>query len=73
MPRIETRDRTQLFYVDAGSGAPVVFVASAWLSSGMWEFQFPFLVSHGFRCVACDRRGHPFRAGMERIRLRHAG
>ena len=24
----------------------------------MWDFQIPFLVDHGFRCVAVDRRGH---------------
>jgi non-heme chloroperoxidase len=33
MPFIETNDRTQLFYTDGGTGKPVVFVASAWLSS----------------------------------------
>jgi non-heme chloroperoxidase len=58
MPYIETTDRTRLFYVDAGSGKPIVFVASAWLSSQMWEFQLPALLAHGFRCVAYDRRGH---------------
>jgi hypothetical protein len=30
MPFIETKDRTQLFYVEGGAGKPVVFVASAW-------------------------------------------
>jgi hypothetical protein len=28
-----------LFYTDGGSGRPVVFVASAWLNSRMWEFR----------------------------------
>ena len=58
MPFFETKDHTQLFYVDAGTGTPIVFVASAWLSSRMWEFQIPHLVGEGFRCIAYDRRGH---------------
>src|SRR5262245_32852755 len=44
--------------MDAGSGTPIVFVASAWLGSRMWECQIPHLVSEGFRCIAYDRRGH---------------
>src|SRR5262245_16607907 len=58
MPFIETNDRTRLFYVDGGAGKPVVFVASAWLSSRMWEFQIPQLAARGLRCIAYDRRGH---------------
>jgi pimeloyl-ACP methyl ester carboxylesterase len=58
MPYIETADHTRLFYIDGGTGKPVVFVASAWLSSRMWEFQLPYLVKRGMRCIAYDRRGH---------------
>jgi non-heme chloroperoxidase len=58
MPFIETSDRTQLFYTDGGAGKPVVFVASAWLGSRMWELQMPELVAAGLRCIAYDRRGH---------------
>jgi non-heme chloroperoxidase len=58
MPFIETNDRTQLFYTDGRSGRPVVFVASAWLSSRMWEFQMTRFVDDGLRCIAYDRRGH---------------
>jgi non-heme chloroperoxidase len=58
MPYIETRDRTRLFYTDAGAGTPIVLVASAWLNSRMWEHQIPALVDQGFRCIAYDRRGH---------------
>ncbi len=58
MPFIETRDRTRLFYTEGGAGTPVVLVASAWLSSQMWEFQMADLVAHGLRCLAYDRRGH---------------
>lgn len=52
MTYIETHHRTSLFYTDCGAGRPMVFVASAWLDSRMWEFQIPFLVDHDFRCIA---------------------
>lgn len=58
MPYLRANDDTQLFYVDGGSGRPVVFVSSAWLSSKMWDFQMPFLCAKGLRCIAYDRRGH---------------
>lgn len=58
MPSIQTRDHTRLFYLDGGNGTPIVFLASAWLDSRMWEFQIPYLVEHGCRCIALDRRGH---------------
>lgn len=58
MPYVSTRDATRLFYIDAGAGRPVLFVSSAWLDSRMWEHQLPYLVDHGYRCVAYDRRGH---------------
>ncbi len=58
MPYVESHDGTRLFYVDGGSGKPVVFVSSAWLSSRMWEHQLQALADQGLRCVAYDRRGH---------------
>jgi non-heme chloroperoxidase len=58
MSFVETNDGTQLFYTDAGSGRSVVLMASAWLSSAMWDFQVPALVDHGLRCITYDRRGH---------------
>lgn len=58
MPYVRTRDNVELFYISGGTGRPIVFVASAWLSSRMWEFQIPYFVDQGFRCVAYDRRGH---------------
>src|SRR3954466_13720091 len=57
MPYVRSHDRLRLFYADAGTGQPLVFVASAWLDSRMWDFRIPYLVDHGFRCVAYDRRG----------------
>jgi non-heme chloroperoxidase len=58
MPFIDVRDGTSIYYFVGGTGSPVVFVSSAWLSSRMWELQFPRLVDQGLRCVAYDRRGH---------------
>jgi non-heme chloroperoxidase len=58
MPYVDTRDNTRLFYTDTHLGRPLLFVASAWLNSRMWEFQIPYFADHGFRCVAYDRRGH---------------
>jgi pimeloyl-ACP methyl ester carboxylesterase len=58
LPYFKTRDNVELFYTTGGSGQPIVFVASAWLSSTMWEFQVPYFVDQGFSCVTYDRRGH---------------
>ena len=58
MPYVHTPDNTRLFYIDTHVGRPMLFVASAWLNSRMWEFQIPYFVDQGFRCIACDRRGH---------------
>ncbi|MFI6520348.1 alpha/beta fold hydrolase [Spirillospora sp. NPDC050679] len=51
-------DGTRLAYEDYGDGPAIVFVASAMLDAGMWEYQLPFFIERGFRCVAFDRRGH---------------
>jgi non-heme chloroperoxidase len=53
-----TRDGTTLYYKDWGSG-PVVVLCHGWpLSADSWEAQMFFLASHGYRCIAHDRRGH---------------
>ena len=58
MSTITTGDGTQLYYKDWGSGLPVVFSHGWPLSADAWESQMLFLASHGYRCIAHDRRGH---------------
>ena len=58
MATFNTTDGTGIFYRDWGSGQPVVFSHGWPLSGDAFEDQMFFLVSHGFRCIAHDRRGH---------------
>src|SRR6185436_14263273 len=41
-----------------GAGQPVVFSHGWPLNADAWEDQMVFLGSHGYRCIAHDRRGH---------------
>ena len=58
MSTLTLKDGTQLYFKDWGSGQPVVFSHGWPLSSDAWEAQMVFLASHGYRCIAHDRRGH---------------
>src|SRR3989441_6586815 len=58
MSTITTKDGTQIYYKDGGSGGPVVFSHGWPLSADAWEDQMVFLGAHGYRCIAHDRRGH---------------
>jgi non-heme chloroperoxidase len=58
MSSFTTKDGTQIYFKDWGSG-PIVSFSHGWpLSSDAWESQMFHLASNGFRCIAHDRRGH---------------
>ena len=58
MDRITTKDGTQIYYKDWGTGKPVVFSHGWPLSADAWDAQMLFLGQHGYRVIAHDRRGH---------------
>ena len=55
---ITTKDGTQIFYKDWGTGQPIVFHHGWPLSSDDWDAQMLFFQAQGYRVIAHDRRGH---------------
>lgn len=60
MATITASDGTHLFYKDWGpkDAQPVMFHHGWPLSADDWDSQMLFFLSHGYRVVAHDRRGH---------------
>ena len=58
MPTITTKDGTQIFYKDWGSGQPIVFSHGWPLTADDWDSQMLFFGERGYRVIAHDRRGH---------------
>jgi len=58
MPTITTKDGTEIYYKDWGSGQPITFSHGWPLSADAWDAQMLFLGSQGYRVIAHDRRGH---------------
>jgi non-heme chloroperoxidase len=57
---VTTNDGVELYFKDWGpkSAQPIVFHHGWPLSADDWDAQMLFFLSHGFRVVAHDRRGH---------------
>ena len=60
MASIKTSDGTEIFYKDWGpkTSQPIVFHHGWPLSADDWDNQMMFFLSHGYRVIAHDRRGH---------------
>src|SRR5258708_1126855 len=58
MSTITTKDGTQIYYKDWGTGQPIVFSHGWPLSADDWDAQMLFFLNHGYRVIAHDRRGH---------------
>jgi len=58
MATFTTRDGTEIYYKDWGTGQPVVFSHGWPLSADAFEDQMFYLAGRGYRVIAHDRRGH---------------
>jgi non-heme chloroperoxidase len=58
MPTVTTKDGTEIFYKDWGTGQPIVFSHGWPLTADDWDGQMLYFGSLGYRVIAHDRRGH---------------
>ena len=58
MSTITTKDGTQIYYKDWGTGQPIVFSHGWPLTADDWDGQMLYFLAQGFRVIAHDRRGH---------------
>jgi non-heme chloroperoxidase len=58
MPTITTKDGTEIYYKDWGTGQPIVFSHGWPLSADDWDAEMLLFLQRGYRVIALDRRGH---------------
>lgn len=58
MPKFATKEGTEIFFKDWGSGQPIVFHHGWPLSADDWDNQMLLFLQKGYRVIAHDRRGH---------------
>ncbi|HEY6381449.1 MAG TPA: alpha/beta hydrolase, partial [Pseudolabrys sp.] len=58
MPHIAAPDGTRLYYEEAGSGTPVIFIHEYAGDYRTWEMQMRFF-SRAHRCITYSQRGYP--------------
>jgi len=58
MATVTTKDGTEIYYKDWGTGQPIVFSHGWPLSADDWDGHMLFFGQHGYRVIAHDRRGH---------------
>jgi non-heme chloroperoxidase len=58
MPFIKTRDGTEIFYKDWGTGPTILFSHGWPLSADSWDPQLVYFGKQGYRVIAHDRRSH---------------
>jgi non-heme chloroperoxidase len=55
MATIKTKDGTEIFYKDWGTGQPIVFHHGWPLSGDDWDAQLLYFLDKGYRVIAHDR------------------